>query len=118
MSFLCWTYQLMDRVTRRPCVIPTYIWQLSIGVLTSGSQTLDIQYTVGIATDVPTTLVTIAPGQQFMAFLTLFNYLLDQEDVPLVVTTSYGFDEDALRQDLVTSVQAGYILIHSQGELI
>ncbi|KAI0740355.1 family S53 protease-like protein [Earliella scabrosa] len=77
--------------------------------------TLDIQYTVGIATDVPTTLVTIAPGQQFMAFLTLFNYLLDQEDVPLVVTTSYGFDEDALRQDLVTPLCEQYEQLAARG---
>ena len=60
-------------------------------------QNLDIQYTVGLATNVPTTFVSVGSNQEFGGFLHMMNDLLDLEDgPPLVITTSYGFDEASL----------------------
>ena len=57
-------------------------------------QSLDIQYTVGIATGVPTTLYSIGdPTAQ--GFIDLVNVLLGLDELPLVLSTSYGFDEAA-----------------------
>ncbi|CDO70822.1 hypothetical protein BN946_scf184801.g14 [Trametes cinnabarina] len=66
------------------------------GGVTSGSGTLeaslDIQYTVGIATGVPTTFYSV--GNPFAdGFIDLVNFLLAQDELPLVLTTSYGFNE-------------------------
>ncbi|KAI0822997.1 subtilisin-like protein [Trametes gibbosa] len=59
-------------------------------------QSLDIQYTVGVATNVPTTFVTVGPKTQDGAlggFLDIITTLTNQENPPLVLTTSFGFDE-------------------------
>ncbi|KAI1787575.1 family S53 protease [Ganoderma leucocontextum] len=58
--------------------------------------TLDIQYTVGIATNVPTTFVSVGNNNQdgdLGGFLDIINFLLEQDSPPLVLTTSFGFDE-------------------------
>ncbi|KAI0631109.1 subtilisin-like protein [Trametes polyzona] len=57
---------------------------------------LDIQYTVGVATNVPTTFITVGQNTQDGAlggFLDIINTLIKQENPPLVLTTSFGFDE-------------------------
>ncbi|KAL1949193.1 hypothetical protein VTO73DRAFT_10999 [Trametes versicolor] len=57
---------------------------------------LDIQYTVGVATNVPVTFVTVGPKTQDGAldgFLDIITTLTNQENPPLVLTTSFGFDE-------------------------
>ena len=55
-------------------------------------QSLDIQYTVGIATSVPTTFYS--NGNPFAdGFIDTVNFLLAQDELPLVLTTSYGFNE-------------------------
>ncbi|KAH9855354.1 subtilisin-like protein [Lenzites betulinus] len=57
---------------------------------------LDIQYTVGVATNVPTTFITVGPKTQDGAldgFLDIITTLTNQENPPLVLTTSFGFDE-------------------------
>lgn len=69
------------------------------GGLDHGSGTseasLDTQYTVGLATGVPTTFVSVGNQTQdgVNGFLDLVNFLLDQESPPLVLTTSFGTDE-------------------------
>ncbi|KAI0654546.1 subtilisin-like protein [Cubamyces menziesii] len=57
---------------------------------------LDIQYTVGVATNVPTTFISV--GQQtndgaLEGFLDIITTLTKQDNPPLVLTTSFGFDE-------------------------
>ncbi|RPD57829.1 family S53 protease [Lentinus tigrinus ALCF2SS1-7] len=64
--------------------------------ITSGNGTLeaslDIQYTVGIATGVPTTFYSVGDSSA-TGFIDLVNYFLAQDEVPLVLSTSYGFNE-------------------------
>ncbi|RPD54221.1 family S53 protease [Lentinus tigrinus ALCF2SS1-7] len=73
------------------------------GGVTSGNGTLeaslDIQYTVGVATGVPTTLYSVGEANAF-GFIDLANLLLSQEETPLVLSTSYGFDEDGFTFDV------------------
>ncbi|KAI1789321.1 family S53 protease-like protein [Ganoderma leucocontextum] len=56
---------------------------------------LDIQYTTGIATNVNTTFLTVGSQNQdgVFGFLDIINTLLAQPNPPLVLTTSFGFDE-------------------------
>ena len=64
-------------------------------------QNLDIQYTVGVATNVPTTFISVGEQNQdgdLGGFLDIINFLLKQDNPPLVLTTSFGFDEDAFAQ--------------------
>ncbi|KAI9067832.1 subtilisin-like protein [Trametes sanguinea] len=57
---------------------------------------LDIQYTVGVATNVPVTFITVGPNTNDGAldgFLDIITTLTKQDNPPLVLTTSFGFDE-------------------------
>ncbi|KAI0327206.1 subtilisin-like protein [Cubamyces sp. BRFM 1775] len=57
---------------------------------------LDIQYTVGVATNVPTTFISVGSQTNDGAlegFLDIITTLTKQENPPLVLTTSFGFDE-------------------------
>ena len=60
-----------------------------------GVQSLDIQYTVGLATDVPTTFVSVGSQNHdgLSGLLDIIKFLLEQDDPPLVLTTSFGADE-------------------------
>lgn len=58
---------------------------------------LDIQYTVGMATGVPVDFITIGTDYQDgddSGFLDVINKLLSEPSPPLVVTTSYGFNQE------------------------
>ncbi|KAJ3985230.1 family S53 protease [Lentinula detonsa] len=59
---------------------------------------LDIQYTVGIATNVPTEFIAVGySGIDFFTSLTdLAEYLITADEPPQVVTTSYGIAEGFL----------------------
>ena len=66
-------------------------------------QNLDIQYTVGIATGVPTVFISV--GENFQdgdleGFLDVVNFLLDEDAPPTVMTTSYGQDESTISRNL------------------
>ena len=68
----------------------------------SPEQSLDIQYTVGVATNVPTTFITVGNDNQdgdLGGFLDIINTLLKQDNPPLVLTTSFGFDEAPFLQE-------------------
>ncbi|KAI0676459.1 subtilisin-like protein [Trametes maxima] len=56
---------------------------------------LDIDYTVGLATGVPATFFAVGESQNgdIGSFLDLANTLIKQDNPPLVLTTSFGFDE-------------------------
>ena len=59
-------------------------------------QTLDIQYTVGVATNVPTTFFSVGERNQdgdLGGFLDIINSLIKLDSPPLVLTTSFGFNE-------------------------
>lgn len=55
-----------------------------------------IQYTVGLATGVPTTFISVGSTNQDGAlngFLDIINFLLRQTNPPHVLTTSFGLNE-------------------------
>ena len=58
-------------------------------------QSLDIEYTAGLATGVNTTFITVGSENQdgVFGFLDIINTLLAEPQPPLVLTTSFGFDE-------------------------
>ena len=60
---------------------------------------MDIQYTVGMATGVPTTLYSDGSPNAF-GFIDMANFLLAMDETPLVLSTSYGFDEDGFTFDV------------------
>lgn len=70
--------------------------------MTLSPQDLDTQYTIGIATGVPTVFISVGDNNPdgVNGFLDIINNLLGQSAPPQVLTTSYGFDEP----DLPTSV--------------
>lgn len=62
-------------------------------------QNLDTQYTIGLATGVPTTFISVGEKNQdgdLGGFLDIMNFLLNENDPPAVLTTSYGDNEDAI----------------------
>ena len=68
-------------------------------------QSLDIEYTVGLATGVPVNFITVEgdvnTGDQFAnVLIDTASYLLDQTAPPQVVTTRYGLDEDLISDNL------------------
>lgn len=58
---------------------------------------LDLQYTVGIATNVPTTFISVGSHNQdgtLLGLLDLINFLNEQTNPPQVVVISSGLNED------------------------
>ena len=69
-------------------------------------QSLDIQYTVGVATNVPVRLVSVGTANTdgIDGFLDEVTFLLEQSTVPTVLSTSYGFDENSTSMKLAKYV--------------
>jgi tripeptidyl-peptidase-1 len=66
-------------------------------------QNLDIQYTIGVATGVPVYFVSVGDSFQdgdLEGFLDIVNFLSDEDDVPPVMTTSYGENETDMSKAL------------------
>ena len=60
---------------------------------------MDIEYTVGIATNVPVAFISVGSMNNddgLGGFLDEINFLFHKFVPPNVLTTSYGFDEDEL----------------------
>ncbi|RDX44370.1 subtilisin-like protein [Lentinus brumalis] len=96
------------------------------GGLTDGNGTseasLDIQYTVGLATGVHTTFVSVGGGQgtaNDSPFLDEINFLLQQDVLPTVMTTSFAGSEpdndDADFTSLAQTVCNGYAQLGLRG---
>ncbi|RPD69202.1 family S53 protease [Lentinus tigrinus ALCF2SS1-7] len=88
------------------------------GGITSGQGTpeasLDIQYTVGIATNVPTTFYSVGePSAQ--GAIDLVNFLLGLDELPLVLTTSYGFFESGFDVDFANTFCNAYAQLGARG---
>ncbi|KAI0760219.1 peptidase S8/S53 domain-containing protein [Fomes fomentarius] len=84
---------------------------------------LDIQYTVGLATNVPTTFVTVGAQNQdgLSGFLDQIQFLLKQDPAPLVLTTSFGFDEAPFAEqapDLAQTLCNAYAQLGARGTSI
>ncbi|KAI0642668.1 subtilisin-like protein [Trametes meyenii] len=81
---------------------------------------LDIQYTVGVATNVPTTFISVGQENQdgsLGGFLDIINTLIKQDNPPLVLTTSFGFDEEPFEQapELAQTLCNAYAQLGARG---
>ncbi|KAF7344169.1 Family S53 protease [Mycena venus] len=77
---------------------------------------IDIQYTVGVAGNVPTTYVLDGTNSDAAtSYMDTINWLLSQEDPPTVFTTSYANEETDLTQSAATSVCNGYMQLAAIG---
>ncbi|KAF9035738.1 family S53 protease [Hymenopellis radicata] len=78
---------------------------------------LDIQYTVGLATGVPTVFISVGEDNQdgLGGFLDIAMFLIEQDMPPTVLTTSYGFDEDALEPDAAVMLCDAYMQLSARG---
>lgn len=83
-----------------------------------GTQNLDVQYTVGVATGVPVFFVSV--GESFQdgdlgGFLDIVNFLSDEDDVPQVMTTSYGENETDMTKALAFKLCNAYMAFGARG---
>ncbi|KAJ7458232.1 family S53 protease [Mycena latifolia] len=77
---------------------------------------IDIQYTVGVAGNVPTTyLLDQQNSDAAISYMDTINWLLSQDDPPTVFTTSYATEETELTQSAATSVCNGYMQLAAIG---
>ncbi|KAI0738100.1 family S53 protease [Daedaleopsis nitida] len=79
---------------------------------------LDIQYTVGIATGVPTVFYSV--GEDFQdgdleGFLDIVNFLSAEDQPPTVMTTSYGADEHLISRNLAVNLCNAYAQLGARG---
>lgn len=72
-------------------------------------QNLDVQYTVGIASGVPTIFISVGDNFQdgdLEGFLDIINFLLNETTPPQVLTTSYGENESDISRSLAKYVSS------------
>ncbi|KAF7308336.1 Family S53 protease [Mycena chlorophos] len=84
----------------------------------AGTEALDIQYTVGVATGVPITFVSAGEDNQdgdLGGFLDMVNFLEEQDSLPQVFTTSYGENEDELPDALAIKLCTAYAGLGARG---
>ncbi|KAJ7491686.1 peptidase S8/S53 domain-containing protein [Mycena galericulata] len=83
---------------------------------------LDIQYTVGVATGVPITFISVGENNLdgVNGFMDIITALISQSagNRPNVLTTSYGFDEDAVSQRLAEELCNSYMQLGALGTSI
>ncbi|KAI0674151.1 subtilisin-like protein [Trametes maxima] len=82
---------------------------------------LDIQYTVGLATDIPVVYYFIGFDNQdgdLSGFLDEVNVLLALDKPPQVLTTSYGFSESRLSFALTDKLCRAYAQLGARGTTI
>nr|GAT60807.1 family S53 protease [Mycena chlorophos] len=82
---------------------------------------LDVQMTVGLATDVPVWFVSVGTDYQdgdLEGFLDIVNYLSDQDTIPQVMTTSYGENETDMTKKLAFKLCEAYAAMGARGTSI
>ncbi|TCD71643.1 hypothetical protein EIP91_007390 [Steccherinum ochraceum] len=82
---------------------------------------LDIQYTIGVASGVPTTFISV--GENFQdgdleGFLDIINFLLNESNPPHVLTTSYGQNENTISSSLANELCNAYQQLGARGTSI
>ncbi|KAJ7212548.1 family S53 protease-like protein [Mycena pura] len=86
------------------------------GTLQAGVEAnLDMEYTVGIATGVPATFLSVGGGDFPTALLDTTTFLDGLENPPSVMTTSYGTGELFVGSSLATSICDGYMALGARG---
>ncbi|KAJ6490826.1 subtilisin-like protein [Mycena sanguinolenta] len=76
---------------------------------------IDIQYTVGIAGNVPVTYVLDLSNDAVMSYMDTINWILTQENPPTVFTTSYANEESEFSLSTATSICNGYMQLAAMG---
>ncbi|KAJ7071363.1 family S53 protease-like protein [Mycena amicta] len=76
---------------------------------------LDIEYTTGIATDVPVTFLTVGGNNFPTALLDTTTFLDGVANPPKVMTTSYGDTEADFGSTMATRVCNGYMALGARG---
>ncbi|KZT38182.1 family S53 protease-like protein [Sistotremastrum suecicum HHB10207 ss-3] len=81
---------------------------------------LDIQYTVGVATGVPVTFISVGGDSsdgELSGFLDLANFLLNEDPAarPQVLTTSYGTDESFVSPAMANSLCNAFASLGAAG---
>ncbi|KAJ7624540.1 subtilisin-like protein, partial [Roridomyces roridus] len=77
---------------------------------------IDIQYTVGVAGDVPITyLLDERNADPAVSYMDTINWLLTQTQPPTVFSTSYANEEGTFTQSAATSVCNGYMQVAAMG---
>ncbi|KAJ3798851.1 family S53 protease-like protein [Lentinula aff. detonsa] len=78
---------------------------------------LDIQYTVGVATKVPVTFISVGDNNAdgIDGFLDIMNNINAQTAPPHVLTTSYGFDEPDLTSTMANQLCNAYMTSGTRG---
>ncbi|KAF7348815.1 Family S53 protease-like protein [Mycena venus] len=78
---------------------------------------LDVQYTVGVATGVPVTFLSVGGLDADFAsdLLDTTNYLDGLEILPTVMTTSYDDDESAFGESMAKKICNGYMALGARG---
>ncbi|KAI0066334.1 subtilisin-like protein [Artomyces pyxidatus] len=82
---------------------------------------LDTQYTIGIATGVPTFFISVGDNTQdgdLDGFLDIINFLLAEDTPPQVLTTSYGQNENTISRSLAISLCNAYMQLGARGTSI
>ncbi|KAH9949260.1 family S53 protease [Amylocystis lapponica] len=81
---------------------------------------LDIQYTIGVATDVPAEFISVGPNYQdnLYGYLDIINYLLEQDSPPQVLTTSYSSNEEQFSSSLASKLCNAYAQLGARGVTI
>ncbi|KAI0052390.1 family S53 protease [Auriscalpium vulgare] len=79
---------------------------------------LDVQYTIGVASDVPVTFISV--GSDFQdgdldGSLDIVNFLLSQDNPPQVLSTSYAQDEYTLSRRLAEKLCNAYAQLGARG---
>ncbi|PIL33241.1 hypothetical protein GSI_04691 [Ganoderma sinense ZZ0214-1] len=75
---------------------------------------LDTQYTVGVATGVPTEFISVG-GKYIGSWLDLADLLLSQDHPPSVLTTSYSFNEPGLSPKVAQNLCNKYAQLGARG---
>ncbi|PBK70051.1 family S53 protease [Armillaria solidipes] len=78
---------------------------------------LDIQYTVGIATGVPTIFISVGDSSTdgVDGFLDMINFLNAEANPPQVLTTSYSFDETDISGSVAIRLCNAYMALGARG---
>ncbi|KZT10837.1 family S53 protease-like protein [Laetiporus sulphureus 93-53] len=79
---------------------------------------LDIQYTVGLATDVPVTFISVGEDTSdgdLGGFLDIINFLLNEDSPPAVLTTSYGDNEENIPIKMAVNLCNAYAQLGARG---
>ncbi|PBK94543.1 family S53 protease [Armillaria gallica] len=77
---------------------------------------LDIEYTVGVATGVPTVFISVGDSRSTdIDLLDLINFLIAEASPPQVLTTSYSFDETDIPAGIATRLCNAFMALGARG---